>query len=329
IVNAKGDEEEVVHGAVIVATGGEEYKPSEYLYGKHGSVITQRELEKMIATGSGELDSVRTAAMIQCVGSRTEENPLCSRVCCSLAVKNAIRLKEKSPDVDVYVLYRDMRTYGFAEDYYRKARELGVIFVRYEEDEPPAVSSDGEGISIEVRDHIINKKFRLSTDMLVLSAGIRPRPDSPALAQMLKVPLDVSGFFLEAHVKLRPVDFASDGIFLCGLAHSPKAMEESISQAKGAAARANVILSKEEIEGGGVVCRVIEDRCRGCEWCKDVCEFGAIEMVEGEGALKVAHVNPVMCKGCGTCSAVCPSGAIVAQHFTSEQIGSMIEALTG
>lgn len=327
IIDSEGNTEEVVHGAVIVATGAEEYKPTEYLYGEHDSVVTQRELEEMIATDSRKLDSVKMVAMIQCVGSRTEENPLCSGICCSHAVKNAIKLKEKNSDIGVYVLYRDMRTYGFSEDYYRKARELGVIFVRYEDDEPPVVSSGDGKLSIELRDHIVNEKFRLFVDMLVLSVGIRPRGDNITLAQMLKVPLDVSGFFLEAHVKLRPVDFASDGIFLCGLAHAPKSIEESISQAKAAAGRANVILCKDEIEGEGIVCKVLEDRCRGCEWCMDVCEFGAIEMVEEEEGVRVAQVNPVMCKGCGTCASVCPSAAIVAQHFTSEQINTMIEAL--
>jgi heterodisulfide reductase subunit A len=329
ILDSEGRREEVVHGAIVVATGAEEYKPGEFLYGEHDAVLTQRELERMIATGHGKLGTVKTVAMIQCVGSRTEENPLCSRICCSQAVKNAIRLKERDPGTEVYCLYRDMRTYGFAEDHYRKARKLGVIFVRYEENEPPVACVENGKLILNMRDPVINEKLKLPVDLLVLSAGIRPGQGNKTLAQMLKVPLDESGFFLEAHVKLRPVDFASDGIFLCGLAHSPRTIDESVSQARAAAARANVILSKEEIEGGGIVSRVLEDRCRGCGWCKDVCEFGAIELSDAGGGAMVARVNQVMCKGCGTCSATCPSGAIVAQHFTSEQIEAMIDALVG
>jgi len=325
--DGQGNAEELVHGVVLVATGGEEYRPTEYMYGKDERVITQRSLEDIVENRAEKLDNVKTVAMIQCVGSRTEENPLCSRICCSQAVKNAIKLKEKDPETEVYVLYRDMRTYGFAEDYYRKARELGVVFVRYEEENPPsALDLDGR-LLIEMTDPIVKEKLRLPVDLLVLSAGVKPREGNALVAQMLKVPLDVSGFFLEAHVKLRPVDFASDGIFLCGLAHAPKSIEESITQARGAAARANVILSKDEIEGGGIVSRVVEERCRGCEWCREVCEFGAIDMVETEEGLEVARVNQVMCKGCGTCAASCPSGAIEAQHFTSEQIDAMIEAM--
>jgi heterodisulfide reductase subunit A len=327
--DSQGNIEELVQGTVVVATGAEEYRPKEYLYGEDERVLTQRELENLIESDKERLDRVKTVAMIQCVGSRTAENPLCSRICCSQAVKNAIKLKETKPGVEVYVLYRDMRTYGFAEDFYRRARELGVVFVRYEEDDLPQAFSENGRLFVRMLDPIVNEKLKLGVDLLVLSAGVRPREGNSKLAQMLKVPLDVSGFFLEAHVKLRPVDFASDGIFLCGLAHAPKSIEESISQARGAAARANVILSKDEVEGGGITSSVIEERCRGCEWCREVCEFGAIDMVDLEDGRKVARVNQVMCKGCGTCAATCPSGAIEAQHFTSKQIGAMIEAMVG
>jgi heterodisulfide reductase subunit A len=327
VCDSQGNTEELVHGVVIVATGAEEYKPTEYMYGQDDRVITQRHLEDTVENRGEKLEGIKTVAMIQCVGSRTEENPLCSRICCSHAVKNALKLKERNPETEVYILYRDMRTYGFAEDYYRKAREQGVIFIRYEEDDPPGLLNLEGRLVVDMHDPIVNERLRLPVDLLVLSAGVRPREGNSLIAQMLKVPLDVSGFFLEAHVKLRPVDFASDGIFLCGLAHAPKSVGESISQARGAAARANVVLSKDEIEGGGIVSRVIEERCRGCEWCKEVCEFGAIDMVETEEGFKVARVNQVMCKGCGTCSAACPSGAIQAQHFTSEQIDAMIEAM--
>jgi len=247
-ITARGETTEVTHGVVIVATGAKQYEPKEYLYGQDDSVITQRELEARLASGDGFLERegnrpAKTVVMIQCVGSRDPDHPYCSRVCCAEAVKNALRIKGLSPETHVYVLYRDIRTYGFKESYYTKARQQGVAFVRYDEDRKPEVSrnessGNGEGLQVTVYDQTLEMPIMISADLVVLSAGIHPHEDNRKIAQFLKVPLNSEGFFLEAHMKLRPVDFMTDGVFLCGLAHSPKNIEESILQAQAASARA-------------------------------------------------------------------------------------------
>jgi len=325
LTDIQGSEKTLEHGVVIVATGGEEYHPSEYLYGEDPRVVTQSEFERRLAERN--CDDLETVVMIQCVGSRTEGRQYCSRVCCGEAVKNALRLKETKPDANVYVLYRDMRTYGLTEDYYRKARERGVIFIRYEEDRRPVVTNKSEngmdGLEVLVFDPLIGEHLLIPADLLVLSVAIVAPKDNAALAQMLKVPLNEDGFFLEAHVKLRPVDFATEGIFLCGLAHGPKSIEESISQAWAAASRACTILSKDRLEAAGITASVDADRCIACRNCEAVCEYGAIRV-----AGTAAEVNPLLCKGCGTCSVECPAMAITMHHFTDDQIVSMIrEAL--
>jgi heterodisulfide reductase subunit A-like polyferredoxin len=333
VVETPEGAKELKHGVIITATGATEYEPDEFLYGKDVRVITQRELEKRL--GEEGFSDVESIVMIQCVGSRNDEHPWCSRVCCASAVKNALGFKKKFPEKDVYVLYRDIRTYGFKEDYYQEAREKGVIFIHFEEEKPPElVQKDGE-LSIAIDDPVLMKRLRIPADLLVLSTGIVPWKDSKTLAEMLKVPLNSDGYFLEAHMKLRPVDFSSDGIFLCGICHSPKFIDESISQAAAAASRAATILSKDYAEAEGITAHVDEILCRGCGQCVDACEYNAIELVEQsvEGVpgwspprIMVAKVNAVVCKGCGACGVVCPSGAISAYHFTTEQIESMIKA---
>jgi len=318
---------EIEHGAVIVTTGAEESKPKEYLYGKDKRVITQLDLEKQIASGK-DFDK-KTVVMIQCVGSRDDEHPYCSRICCVDAIKNALKLKKENPDVEIYVLYRDVRTYGFAETFYEKAREKGIIFIRYDVDEKPKVKAGQKDLEIVVRDRILDEKFLIHTDLLILSPAIIPREDNENVAKQLKVPPNENGFFLEAHVKLRPVDFATEGIFLAGMAHSPKSISESITQANGAAARALTIISKNKYTTEATIANVDEDLCSGCGICVTTCPYGAIEikteMVDGEEK-KVSHVLEGVCKGCGACAGACPSGAIGQKGFKRIQISSMVDA---
>ncbi len=319
---------ELEHGIIIVATGGEEYHPSEYLYGKDSRVLTQLELEKHIAVDGEE--KFGNVVLIQCVGSRCDERPYCSRMCCGEAVKNALKIKEKDPDANVYVLYRDIRTYGLNEEHYRKAREAGVVFIRYDEENEPKVSkaaSEGRKVlHVSVFEPTIREDIVIDTDRVVLSAAVVPAKENEILAKMLKVPINEDGFFLEAHAKLRPVDFATDGIFVCGMAHSPKSMEESISQAKAAASRACTVLAKDTIEAEGIIATVNPNRCTGCELCIQVCAYNAIEIEETKMG-RIAKVNSALCKGCGACAATCRCSAIDVKGFTDHQISLVIAAL--
>ena len=283
--------------------------------------MTQFELEARLHEGY----KPDTVVMIQCVGSRCEERTYCSRVCCTGAVTKALRIKEANPDADIYVLYKDMRTYGFKEDYYREAADRGVIFIRYTDEDKPIVEDQG-GLRVTVTDPVLREKVTIPADAVVLAAAILPSEDNAKLAGMFKVPLSKDGFFLEAHMKLRPLDFATDGVFLAGLAHGPKTLDECISQASGAAARALTILSQPTIEVDGAIAKVDENRCSGCRMCEHVCEFNAIEMVEDEEGKVHSHVIPEVCKGCGVCVTTCPSGAITAGHFTDTEILSQIIA---
>ena len=321
IITQGEEKKDLDHGIVILATGGEEYKPNEYLYGEDPRVITQSELEMKLS--ANKFDNPKCVVMIQCVGSRNDEHPYCSRVCCGEAIKNALKIKEKSPDTEVFVLYRDVRTYGLMEDYYEKAREKGVVFIRYDEEDKPKITrkKDVERLSVTVFEHIIGERLSIDADLIVLSVAIVPPKGNKVLSQMLKVTINEDGFFSEAHVKLRPVDFATGGIFLCGLAHSPKFIGESISQAYAAASRACTILSKDQIEAEGIVASVNERRCTGCGMCVLVCAYNAIEIDEEKG---VANVNSALCKGCGACAASCRSSAIDIRGFTDEEIMSVI-----
>jgi len=307
-------------GAIIVATGARVFEPVG-LYGYDGKrVITQFELEERFKRG--EVDAGRVV-MIQCVGARIPERPYCSRICCTTAIKNALEIKSAHPDAEVYILYRDTETQGTRyEAYYTRAREAGVQFIRYSLHHPPEVS---EG-RVLVYDELLGAKLSIPYDLVVLSTPLVAREDAHELAQMLKVPLDEHGFFLEAHVKLRPLDFATDGVYVAGTARWPAHLEETITQAYGAAARAATILSKDEVTSSGVVARVNEALCRGCAACVEICEFGAPSLVEVSPGVEVARVNPVMCKGCGACASVCPTGAMQACHFTDEQVTAMVRA---
>jgi heterodisulfide reductase subunit A len=317
-----GKEKEIEHGIVIVATGAVEYKPTEYLYGKDMRIMTQHELEEKIAQGAFKAKNV---VMIQCVGARNEERPNCARICCGQAIKNALKIKEASPETEVYILYKDMRAYGFKEDYYREAAMKGVIFINYEDERKPQVADENGKLKVTFWEPVIKEEVEVEPDVVVLSAATVPNPDNKHVAEMLKVPLTKDGFFLEAHMKLRPVDFATDGIFLCGMAHSPKYIEESIAQACAAAARATTILSKKSLEMEGIVANVSEDLCSGCRICEYLCPYGAVEMKDKEGKT-LAHVIEALCKGCGACGTACPTKAITMGHFTTEEILAQVKA---
>jgi heterodisulfide reductase subunit A len=321
------DSHELRHGVVIIASGGEEYKPSEYLYGKDTRVMTSLELEAEIAKGNDTITGCNNLVFIQCVGSREDERPYCSRVCCSESIKCALKLKDMNPETNIYILYRDMRTYGFKEDYYREARERGVIFVRYEVDDKPRVETITEDnqnlLRVTAKDPLSGEDLIIDTDILALGVANIPAADNKRLSQLFKVPLNEDGFLLEAHVKLRPVDFATEGVFMCGLAHSPKFIEESIAQAKAAASRAGTILSKDVIEVGGLVSFVNKNKCSGCGVCQLICPFQAIEIDDEE---KVAVINEALCKGCGACVSSCICGAINIKGFSNTQILAAIDA---
>jgi heterodisulfide reductase subunit A len=319
-----GTEKEVEHGIVIVATGAVEYTPTEYLYGRDPRIVTQHELEEKIAKGKFKAKNV---VMIQCVGARNEVRPNCARICCGQAVKNSLKIKEVSPETEIYVLYKDIRTYGFKEDYYREASEKGVTFINYEDTRKPQVTNGNGQLKVIFWEPIVREEVEISPDLLVLSAATIPDPANKQIAEMLKVPLTKEGSFLEAHMKLRPVDFATEGIFLCGMAHSPKYIEESIDQACAAASRATTILSKKALEMEGIIANVDEDLCSGCRICEFLCPYGAIEMVEDPHSGKAtAHVIEALCKGCGVCGTACPTKAIVMGHFTTEEVMAQIKA---
>jgi len=328
-VTSGGRVKEIHHGINIIATGAEEYKPTEYLYGKDDRVLTLLELEEQIAKGEARVINSRSLVMIQCVGCRQEDRNYCSRVCCGNAITCALKLKEINPQIDIYIIYRDMRTYGFKEDYYREAANREVKFIRYEPDDKPQVEAVEEVgqliLRVTVTDPILGKKIAIDTDSLALAAAVIPSATSNEISRLFKVPLNPDGFFMEAHVKLRPVDFAADGIFLCGTAHYPKYISETISQAYGAAGRAATILSKDSVTASGAICEVNESECVGCGQCQSACTYGAIELHDTPQGKK-ARVIPVLCKGCGHCSTKCPTGAISSKHYTDEQIFAEIDA---
>ena len=322
---------EIKHGATVIAVGADEYKPTEYLYGEDDRVMTNLELEERINEGDEKVINAESVVMIQCVGCRNEDRNYCSRVCCGESIKNALELKELNPQMDVYILFRDMRTFGFNEDYYREAAEKGVKFIRYEPQDGPEVkagrSEEGRPVlKVIVPDYILGVKVEIDADIVVLAAAVVPYPGSKEIAQLFRVTLDQDGFFKEAHVKLRPVEFATDGVYLCGMAHYPKFISETIEQAHGAAGRVSALFSHDTITASGSICEVDEKRCIGCGQCILACAYDAIELRETRRGKK-AVVNPVLCKGDGLCNAMCPTGAIQLKHFTDEEIWAQIDAV--
>jgi heterodisulfide reductase subunit A len=322
IIATEGRQTEVKHGATVIAIGGHSYKPKEYLYKENPRVLLSLEMDQALRENNPLVTGAKSAAFIQCVGSREPERPYCSRVCCTHSVESALHLKEINPEMDVYILYRDLRTYGLRENLYKEAREKGVIFIRYDLDHKPQVTQAADGsLTVTVIDHILGIPVRLNPEVLTLATAIIVK-EQEKLAQLYKVPLTNDGFFLEAHMKLRPVDFATDGVFVAGLAHYPKPMDEAIAQAKAAAARAAVVLAQDAIRAGGVVAQIDAAACSGCQACVGVCPFGAISYKERED---VCEVNQALCKGCGTCAANCPSECITLFGFSHKQIYTQVD----
>jgi len=323
---------EIKHGAAVIAIGSDLYTPTEYLYGEDERVMTHLELEEKIVNGDEKVLNAQNLVMIQCVGCRNEDRNYCSRICCSESVKNALLLKEKNPKMDIYILFRDMRTYGFREDYYREAANKDVKFIRYEPQEKPQIEP-GEGeedgrpvLKVTAMDYVLGDQLVIDADIVALAAAVIPSASTKEMANFFKVTLSPDGFFKEAHVKLRPVEFATDGVYLCGMAHYPKFIQETINQAYGAAGRALTLLSNDIVVASGSVCVVDEKRCMGCGACVEVCNYGALELRDTKQGKKVV-VNPVLCKGDGLCNSKCPTGAISLKHYTDDEIISEIDAL--
>jgi heterodisulfide reductase subunit A len=321
-ISGEAGEITVPHGVAVLAVGAHPLAPEEYLYGKHPRVFRWHGVDDLIAAKDPLVTAGKCAVFIQCVGSREPERPYCSKICCTHSVTSAVRLKELNPGMDVYILYRDIRTYGAREDLYREARAKGVSFIRYEVEEKPRVETDGNGgLQVTVTDRVLGRPLILKPDFINLATAIVPS-GLDELANLFKVPLNSDKFFLEAHAKLRPVDFATDGVFLCGLAHYPKPIEESVAQALAAASRAATVLSQDYIEASGLVAIIDAERCVGCQGCLDVCPFGAINYFEDR---RICQVNKALCKGCGGCAATCPSGSVQLMGFRPQQIYAQID----
>ena len=313
-------ERKIDHGVVVLATGATEYSPKEFLYGQNESVVTQVELaERLKEKGAEDLSQV---VMIQCVGSRNDENPNCSRICCQSAIKNALHIKKLQPDAQIFILYRDIRTYGFLEEYYTEARKQGILFSRYDPEDPPTVESSEAGVVVTFKDHVLRRSLRVSADLLALSAGMVAE-DTEELASIVKLARTAEGYFMEAHVKLRPVDMATEGIFVCGTAHSPKLLHESISQALAAASRATTFLSQPQLTLSAVTAQVETDLCASCLICVRSCPY-QVPRINQDG---VSEIDVALCHGCGVCAAECPAKAIELSWYEDVQIMSKIDAL--
>lgn len=314
--------DQVKHGVTIIATGAQEYKPTEYLYGQNPKVVTQLELDEKMKAKDPALAAAKTFVFVQCVGSREPERMYCSKVCCTHAAHAAVELKKKDPEARVFVLYRDMRTYAQKEDIYKEARDLGVIFIRYDLDSKPKVSETGDQLDLLVHDPVSGRDLLINPDFVVLAAAIVSGRESQ-LAMKYKVPMDGDGWFLEAHQKLRPVDFATDGMFMAGICHYPKPMDEVVAQAQAAAARALTVLTQPKMTVDGIVAEINQAKCSGCGVCVAICPYSAISMDEEKGK---AVVNEAMCKGCGTCAASCRSDAPILRGFTNDGLFAQIAA---
>jgi heterodisulfide reductase subunit A len=317
---SNGDDTRTVkHGVTIVATGGTAADTDEYLYNQNPRVMRWHDLEHE----PEKLKDAGSVVFIQCVGSRDDNRPYCSRICCTSSILQAISIKEEDPETDVFILYRDIRTYGEREALYKKAREKGVIFVRYSLDSRPKVVEVDDGLEVDVFDPILQRNLKIKADYVNLATAIDPA-DNASISEYYKIPLNAENFFMEAHAKLRPVDFATDGIFLCGLAHYPKAIDESIAQAMAAAGRATTILAKDSVQISPLVSQIDAEKCIGCGLCDEVCAFNAIELEEIEGKGYRAKNIPASCKGCGLCAASCPQQTIDMLHFRDAQIVASI-----
>jgi heterodisulfide reductase subunit A len=319
-IQSNGNRQVLEHGVTLIASGADEFKTDDYLYGQDQRVLTGLELQKKILNGDG-FDSCRTAVFVQCVGSRIPQRPYCSKVCCTQSLKSALSLKAKNPAMDIFILYRDLRSYGLREDLYREARDQGIKFIRYDNQKELAVRSAENGLQITFSDQVLRRQMVISGDLLVLASAVVAEKSNP-LAQMYKVPQNDDGFFAEAHVKLRPNDFATDGVFVCGLAHAPKPIEESISQAQAAASRAVTVLSALEVSVSGTVAVVDPNCCSSCGVCVEICPYSAPQFIENTGK---AEIQATLCKGCGLCVASCRSGAIHLKGFDTGQIMAQLK----
>ena len=328
---------QVQHGAIIVATGGVEYKGSVYGYGTDPHIVTQQEFETLLSQPKFIANNLHSAVMIQCVGPGEK---YCSRLCCTTALKNALKLKELNPKADITIIYRDIRTYGFKERLYTKARQAGIKFVHYDFDHKPEVilpkvketsRPSHSTLLVKVREPVLNRELELKPDLLVLSMPIVPPEGIQELATQLKLPLDMDGFFLEAHVKLRPVDFAADGIFMAGLAHYPKFLDETIAQAQAAASRAANILSQQSMLTNARVAVVDPSKCVGCLTCVRICPYDVPRMssdyISVGDIIGAAYVEPAICHGCGSCASECPARAIQLMHYKDIQTLTKIDAI--
>ncbi len=321
-----GGEEKIKVGTIIVAIGAEELKPlGQYGYGQFPNVITQLDLEQRMK--KGELEG-RKVVMINCVGARVPERTYCGRFCCMTAVKNATLIKESSPTSKVFILHRDLMAYGVEfENYYRKSMEQGVRYIRYDLEKPPEIMGNGKAEKVKVWHQLRGKEIELPVDMVVLTTPLIPRADNEELSKMLKVPLSEQGFFLEAHLKLMPVEFATDGIYLCGSARWPTDIAEGISQAYAAASKAAIPMRRGYVKPEAITSFVNEDICSGCGICVALCPYKAMEL-QTKDDKKLAHSITALCKGCGTCGAACPSSAITMNHFRDQEIIAQLEAVT-
>jgi heterodisulfide reductase subunit A len=331
-IRSEKEKKEIKHGVTVIATGSGLYEPEEYLYGKDDRVITHLELEKRIAGEDKNVIDAETLVMIQCVGCRNEERNYCSRICCGESIKNALKLKEKNPKMDVYILFRDIRTYGLREDYYREASNRDIKFIRWNPDKKPLVEQLDENgknlLRVTVTDPVMEQELAIDADIIALAAAVIPSEENGEIARLFKVPLGPDGFLKEAHVKLRPVEFGVEGLFLCGTAHYPKHISETVNQAYGVAGRALTILSRDLVTVSGSICDVNEKKCIGCGACISACTYGAVDFHETKQGKK-AVVNPIICKGDGLCNTKCPTGAIVLRHFTDEELRSQIDTAVG
>jgi len=326
VIASKNEAQTIRHGIAVIATGGIEHDSTEYLYGKDPRVIKGLTLDQRFINNDYSLNNLRSAVFIQCVGSREPERTYCSRVCCTHSMVSALRLKELNPDMDIYVLYRDIRTYGEREGLFMEARRKGIKFIRYEAARKPQVRSMEDALSITVKDHVLGVPLQIKTELLVLaSAVVSPRDE--AIARFFKIPMNESGFFMEAHVKLAPSEFATNGVFLCGMAHYPKPIDESIAQAQAAASRAVTLLARKTIMTSGTVAYVEPRACSSCGICVSICPFSAASFQESGPFTGSASINPVLCKGCGLCVSSCRSGALNLKGFETGQIMAMINEM--
>lgn len=325
-ISNNGSREVLEHGIAVLATGAKPLEPDEYSYGKDSRILTSLELDKKFIENDSLVDSLNTAVFIQCVGSREPDRQYCSRVCCTHSIENALELKKRNPDISIFILYRDIRTYGEREYLYKEAREKGIIFIRYSLDSKPKVTVAKDSIKVTVLDHILGRSIEIDTDLVTLASAIIPNRDEK-LANFFKVPLNDDGFFIERHAKLGPSDFATDGVFLCGMAHYPKPIDEAIAQGRAAASRAITLLARETVYTSGTVAKTEQPICSSCGVCISICPYSAPSFTEEGPFAGRAEINPILCKGCGLCVASCRSGAIHLKGFDNDQIFAQIYAM--